>query len=815
MIGTFVSHYEVLDEIGRGGMGVVYRARDLRLGRFVALKFLPPELSKDPGALERFRREAESVSSLNHPHICTLYDIGDHDGRQFLVLELLEGISLREQIDRQPPAVPPALSIAAEIAGALDAAHSSGIIHRDVKPGNILITRRGDAKLLDFGIAKGRAGAGSATLAGDVTRAQITRSGSWIGTLDYVAPEQASGDFADGRSDLFSLSAVLFEMVTGRPAFARASAGETLHAILHESPAHPSTLNPGVPAELDRIVLKGLEKDPALRYQSAKELQADLRRLMRDTGPSTGSAALGHRHRPDDPDRRWPRIAVAAGVLLLVATATAVWLMRNPPEPHAPLIGTASAGSERLVVLPFENLTRRPEDDWLSGAISDSVSAGLTSIEPLVLVPRERVVELYAAESRRESDALGADLAGHLSRRLRVRFYIHGSYQKVGEELRVVAKLVDVEADAIQAQESLTSRFADVLRMEDVLAERFGARLSPGSGVRRQSNHQPDLEAYQLVTEARSLYALGRFGDARPLLQKAVDRDPTYAQAWALLSKTDSRLLAPAVIAGAPARSALDAALTEARTAVGLSPTLVEAEIALALAYRGLREFDSQLAAAARAVKLDPRSGEALVLRGDALAMSPGFGCPTMPQPAQAEAAYRESIRIDPLMSSSYVNLTTHLWWMNRPVEALANVDDGLAVQPRSLLLLTARPFNLVFADRVDEADALLKERAGTATGRTSSDTLTWGFVALRRRQVSEASRRFRTPEATRALESLAWTLITATAHFAAGRPTEGGQFLEKGVKTEPSCAAWAQVVPALAPYRVTPEFIVAVTGPK
>jgi CHAT domain-containing protein/TolB-like protein/Tfp pilus assembly protein PilF len=820
MTGQVVSHYRILDQIGEGGMGVVYRAEDLRLGRRVALKFLPRDMTREWGALERFRREAETISSLNHPHVCTLYDVGEHDGRPFLVLELVEGRALKDILAAGPLPDGHAIKIAIHIADALDAAHALGIVHRDIKPGNVLVTPRGAAKLVDFGIAT--LDAHGHRTAEAVTRAQATAPGTWIGTLDYMAPERLRGEPADARSDLFSLGALLFEMVTGKVASSLSPSG-----VSNEFGSNEPLL---------RLVVKALDPDPELRYQTAKDFLADLRRLARDT--TIRVPAIPANEQPSSGGA--PRIAMFAVVFLALALAlVAVWMgrQRSRPEEGSPPPGDSAQA--RLVVLPFENLTRRAEEDWLAGAFSDSVSAGLQPVASLILVPRERVVELYAAESRAESASLSADLARQLSQKLRVRYYVHGSYQRVGDDVRIVARLVDVVEDAIKAQETLTGPFAEVLRLEETLASRFATRLGPAPAfsvkipamtdpaatVATTPEPRPtvptanvpatpsDLASYQLVTEARALYALGRFSDAAALLQKATTRDPRYALAWALRSKADSRALAPAAASGQPADAALTTALDEATTAVSLDSSAVEGQLALALAYRGLKDRVRWREAANRAASIDPRNAEAKIVLGDSLSISPGFGCPTDAQPSAAEATFREALRIDPLFGTGYVNLTTHLWWMGRRVDALASVEQGLAVQPGNVAIRRSHPFNTLFADRVDAAEALMTSRVDSGAALSPLEDLTRGYIALRRQRWDEAAARFAAPAAKQSLTNLALMLITAVAHFEAGRHDDGGTYLAHAIAVEPDCAKWAEHVPVLASYRETPAFRRAVGG--
>ena len=803
MIGQVFSHYRVLAELGAGGMGQVYRAQDLRLKRDVALKFLPATLARDPGASERFRREAETVSALNHPHICTLYDISEYEGQQFLVLELLEGEALDRMLTRGPLPIGRVAALSLQIADALDAAHAKGIVHRDIKPANVWVTSRGDAKVLDFGIAK-LIGSSAGLDAAAVTKMTVTGSGTWVGTPGYMAPEQVRGEAVDSRTDLFALGLVMFEMATGQRAFAGSNTGVIVDATLNRDLRRPSELNPKVPPALEQVILRAVEKDPSLRYQSARDLMADLRRLQRDTDPARPFQREIDGRARWDPLRR-PVVVLAATAAVILAALTVAVIKRREAVVPSPTVSTVN-GPSRLVVLPFENMTRQPADDWLAGAFSDALSAGLQPLENLVLVPRERVVELYAAQSRPESQSLSSDLARQISRSLRVRYYVHGSYQRVGDDLRVMARLVDAEKDAIEAQETLTDRVANVFALEDELAARFAASFGQRGRKATRPSETPSLDAYQAVSEARAHYALGRLSEARGLLQKAVDREPRYAEAWAWLSKTDSRLAAPANNQGRVSSEVLQQALQEATTAATLEPGLIDAQIALALAYRSLVMVPAWRAAAEQALRLDRRSSEALVLIGDSYSMSPSFQCPSDPQPERAENQFREALRIDPLSNNGRNNLTTLLWWMDRQTEAYQNMAEGLSIQPDNVQIKLWLPFNMAFAGQAEEAFGVWRSGLKTGQPLRPVDAFIAGIIDLKRGKFDSADDYLR-KAGPQIIDARPFSLILAVTQFQVGRMSEGATSLLRGLEggSGSGCAAWFDRVPAFAPFKNAP----------
>ena len=665
MIGHTVSRYTIVSKLGGGGMGVVYEAEDAELGRRVAIKFLPEKAGRSAHALDRFKREARAASALNHPHICTIHDIGVYEGKPFLVMERLRGETVKSAIERQALSIEKITSLGEQIADGLDAAHRAGIVHRDLKPANLFVTERGEAKILDFGLAKMASGESATDVTPDaltVDRDHLTALGSTIGTAAYMSPEQARGEPVDARSDLFSLGVVLYEMATGRLPFQGGGTAEFYAAILKEDPILPSQLNSEIPQPLEQVMLKLLEKDRAMRYQSAADMRADLQRLQRDTTLSHVSSAS--RAAASTSAWHW-RSGVWAGVgsiLLALAVGTGLWMGRGSKNP------VPASATQSIAVLPLVDLSARQDQQYFADGLTEDL------LNALANNPQLRVAGRTSAFQFRNSQ----DDPREIGKKLNVVNLLEGSIRKTDNRVRITARLVNATDGFNLWSETYDREMNDIFAIQADIARSVAEALKVtllGGEQKKSPARGTKPPAYNAYLQGRYFRQLNTKESLEKALQyfgEAVALDPDYAPAWTGLAlaygSQASEGYSPVTEGYEKARNAVEHALE-------LDPNLSEAHAALAFIHRAYDwDWVGADVSARRALELEPGNGAVIL---GAARVASGLG-----RLDEALDLTRRAAMSDPLNVAIHYRLARYAYFRGRFDEAVASFTKVLELNP-------------------------------------------------------------------------------------------------------------------------------------
>jgi serine/threonine protein kinase/tetratricopeptide (TPR) repeat protein len=817
MVGKTISHYRILEKLGAGGMGVVYKAEDTRMGRTVAVKFLSPELKQGPKSFERFHREACAASALDQSNICSVFEIGEHEGAPFIVMQYLAGETLKQKLSHRrlrtssskssewpPPstqdsgeqqgAVKPLklseiLELGIQVADALEAAHASRIIHRDIKPANIFVTERGQAKVLDFGLAKvvtqheaKRQSTGDST----TSEGELTSSGELVGTVEYMSPEQVQSEELDARTDLFSLGLVLYEMATGQRAFSGDSLGAIVNAILHRTPPPPRLYNPDLPPKFEEIITRAIEKDRTLRYQTASDLRADLQRLKRDTESEQGVVLpIVSDHHPDWKWRWWvaASVALVANAALIVGLNVGNWRNRLLGRTGAPRI-------ESLAVLPLENLSGDPDQEYFADGMTEALITDLASVAGLRVISRTSAMRYKQTHESLQQ----------IARELNINAVVEGSVLRIGGRVRITAQLVYVATDRNLWASAYERDVRDVLAIQSEVAraivDGIQIKLSPQEDRRLRAVRTVKPDAYEAYLRGRYFWnkrdreAVMKGLDS---FQEAVALDPTYALAY--VGVADSYLVL-AANNWFSAREALIEAKAATLKALQIDDTLAEAHTGLAQSKELEWDWKGAQTEYERALTLNP--GYATAHQWYSLFLS------VTGQPGKALVEAERATELDPLSPIISFNMGQVLYNARRYGEAERVMQRTLEA---SSDFFAARYFLgviLLKDHRYEESVVALQEAAALSPDDDGTKaTLGYAYALTNRRGDAE---RVLTELKEQSARRYVSPYLIAQVCLGLGRNGEAFEWLEKAYMQRDSELPWIRVDPMLDPLRSDPR---------